>query len=259
MICLKSKIDEMGIQIVDHCNLNCKGCSHFCHEGQEPYFYTPERYERDLQRLTSLVTLGGIRIYGGEPLLHTELSRIITISHNIVPDAELRLFTNGLLLRSMPETLTVVLREHNVKVIWSVYPVFDDEAFAATCKFLQTAGLAYQAERTDKFYACMRQEGDIEPEYSFARCNGRNCHVMQDGKISLCPAPMVAKIMTKFGFNNDISDGLLNIYDTALTGEQVADFLRSPHSVCRFCTAPTYFSWHQQSGDATLEDWFSNK
>lgn len=151
----------MGIQIVDHCNLNCKGCLHFCHEGQEPYFYTPERYERDLQRLTSLVTLGGIRIYGGEPLLHTELSRIITISHNIVPDAELRLFTNGLLLRSMPETLTVVLREHNVKVIWSVYPVFDDEAFAATCKFLQTAGLAYQAERTDKFYACMRQEGDI--------------------------------------------------------------------------------------------------
>lgn len=106
-----------------------------------------------IQRLTSLVTLGGIQIYGGEPLLYTELSCIITISHNIVPDAELRLFTNGLLLRSMPETLMVVLREHNIKVIWSVYPVFDDEAFVATCKFLQTAGLAYQAERTDKFYA----------------------------------------------------------------------------------------------------------
>ena len=256
---MKPKIDEMGIQIVDHCNLNCKGCLHFCHKGQKPYFYAPERYECDLRQLTSLVTLGGIRIYGGAPLLHTELSRIIAISHDIVPDAELRLFTNGLLLCSMPETLTTVLRKHNVMIVWSVYPVFDDEAFTTTCKFLQTMGLVYQAERTDAFYACMRQEGDIEPEYAFARCNGRNCHVMQDGKISLCPAPMVAKIMMKFGFNNDISDGLLDIYDTALTGEQVAEFLRSPHSVCRFCTAPTYFSWQPQSVDATLEDWVSKK
>ncbi len=70
---------------------------------------------------------------------------------------------------------------------------------------------------------------------------------------------MVAKIMVKFGFDNDISDGLLDIYDTALTGEQVAQFLRSPHSVCRFCTAPSYFSWQQQSGDAVLEDWISKK
>ena len=146
---MKPKIDEMGIQIVDHCNLNCKGCLHFCHKGQKPYFYAPERYECDLRRLTSLVTLGGIRIYGGEPLLHTELSRIIAISHDIVPDAELRLFTNGLLLCSMPETLTTVLRKHNVMIVWSVYPVFDDEAFTTTCKFLQTMGLVYQAERTD--------------------------------------------------------------------------------------------------------------
>ena len=256
---MKPKIDEMGIQIVDHCNLNCKGCLHFCHKGQKPYFYAIERYERDLQRLTSLVTIGGIRIYGGEPLLHTELSRIIAISHDIVPYAKLRLFTNGLLLRSMPETLLTVLREHNVKIIWSVYPVFDDEAYFTTCKFLKAEGLAYQAERTEMFYACMRREGDIDPEYAFARCNGKNCHVMQDGKISLCPAPMVAKIMELFGFDGDVSDGLLDIYDTTLTGEQVAEFLCSPHSVCRFCTAPTYFSWQQQSDDSTLEDWISKK
>jgi len=249
----------MGIQIVDHCNLNCKGCLHFCHKEQEPYFYAPNSYERDLLRLTSLVELGGIRIYGGEPLLHGELSRIIEISHEIVPDAKLKLLTNGLLLQSMSKTLTEVLREHNVKIVWSVYPIIDDKAFDATCKFLQTEGLTYQAERTDMFYACMRQEGDIDPEYAFARCNGKNCHLMQDGKISLCPAPMVAKIMLKFGFDGDISDSLLDIYNMALTGEQVAEFLRSPHSVCRFCTAPTYFSWQQQSGDVALEDWISKK
>ena len=259
MICLRPEIAEMGIQLVDHCNLNCKGCLHFCHKGQEPYFYAPERYGRDLRRLTSLVTLGGIRIYGGEPLLHGELKRIIEISHEIMPDAVLRLFTNGLLLRSMSAELITALREHNVKIIWSVYPVFDDEMFVSTCNFLNEAGLMYQAERTQIFYACMRREGDIEPEYAFKRCNGKSCHVMQDGKISLCPAPMVAKIMTKFGFDHDVSDSLLDIYDTALTGEQVAEFLRSPHSVCRFCTAPSYFSWQQQSGYAAPEDWVSNK
>lgn len=254
---MKPRINEMGIQIVDHCNLNCKGCLHFCHKEQMPYFYAPNNYKCDLLRLTSLVKLSGIRIYGGEPLLHGELSRIITISHEIVPDAKIRLFTNGLLLRSIPESLTTVLREHKVIIVWSVYPVFDEEAYSATCKVLSAAGLSYHAERTEKFYACMRQEGDIDPDYAFSRCNGRNCHVMQDGKISLCPAPMVAKIMTKFGFNHDISDGLLDIYDMTLTGEQVKQFLHSPHSMCRFCTAPSYFSWQQQSNIVTLDDWTS--
>ena len=256
---MRPKINEMGIQVVDHCNLNCKGCLHFCHKGQEPYFYKSECYENDLKKLSTLVDIERIRIYGGEPLLHPNLSQFIEITHEVIPKAEIKLFTNGLLLRTMPEKLSLVLQVHNVKIIWSVYPIFDIESLQATQKFLKNIGISYQVQRVAMFYACMNPDGNIPPQYAFEHCNGRNCHVMQDGKISLCPAPMVSKIMAKFGFDYDISDGLLDIYDSMLTGDQVVQFLRSPHSVCRFCTAPSYFSWQQQSDDAILEDWISKK
>lgn len=256
---MKLKINEMGVQIVDHCNLNCKGCLHFCHKDQNPYFYEPSRYERDLKQLTSFVDIDGIRIYGGEPLLHPELSKIIEISHKIAPNAQLKLYTNGLLLRTISKNLVFTLRKHGVTIIWSVYPVFDNEHFASIVKFLDAESLSFYAERTEKFYSCLRLEGDIDPQYAFERCNGRYCHIMQDGQISLCPAPMVAKTMRSFGFNFDLSDGLLDIYDKNITAQKIISFLNSPHSACSFCAAPNYFSWQPQLERVSLIDWVSKE
>ena len=64
---MKPTIESIGIQIVDHCNLNCRGCLHFCHKGQEPYFYLAQQYQKDLKRLHEIVNINTIRIYGGEP------------------------------------------------------------------------------------------------------------------------------------------------------------------------------------------------
>jgi hypothetical protein len=60
---------------VDHCNLNCKGCTAFSPVAEEK-FMDVNMFERDCERLAELT--GGkielIDLLGGEPLLHPKIN-----------------------------------------------------------------------------------------------------------------------------------------------------------------------------------------
>ena len=61
-------IPYIELHIVDHCNLNCVGCSHFSPLA-EPYFKDVDEYREEMKDLSKF-EIGTIRIMGGEPLLH---------------------------------------------------------------------------------------------------------------------------------------------------------------------------------------------
>ena len=43
---------QLEFHLADHCNLNCKGCSHFSNLVPQPVFPDKEQFVRDLQQLT---------------------------------------------------------------------------------------------------------------------------------------------------------------------------------------------------------------
>ena len=57
--------------IVDHCNLNCGGCSHFSPLA-DPWFEDFDTFKKDFLQLYDIThgNVGVIRLMGGEPLLH---------------------------------------------------------------------------------------------------------------------------------------------------------------------------------------------
>jgi len=255
---LSNVINEFGVQVVDHCNLNCKGCLHFCYKGQTPYYYSTSQFETDIKRLHEFVNVRKFRFYGGEPLLHNNIADFIYVTKKEFPNAHLRILTNGLLLKKLNKNQLVTFRDLNVKIEWSVYPIFSKEKISEICCFLEKNEISYHLNYVKDFYICFHQEGDISPEFAYERCNGKNCHVLQDGKVSLCPAPMVEKIMKKFGFLGDISDGLLDLYSDDISTEKIKRFLDMPHRACSYCTAPRYFKWSEQKEDVSLSDWVAD-
>ena len=46
-------IEKIDIHLVDHCNLNCRGCTHFSPLAQE-FYLDLDSYECDLTRLSKL-------------------------------------------------------------------------------------------------------------------------------------------------------------------------------------------------------------
>lgn len=47
-------LKRLGIPIVEHCNLNCKGCLHFCNLNQEKFYYDCDEYERDVNKISEI-------------------------------------------------------------------------------------------------------------------------------------------------------------------------------------------------------------
>lgn len=252
---MKKFLSTIGIPIVEHCNLNCKGCLHFCHKGQTPYYYGLENYIKDLKQLhVHFDNVGIFRIYGGEPLLHPKLHFFIEATHREFPNSQINLLTNGILLPLINEQLIRTLKENKVKICWTIYPVMNRRKIKLVYGILNKHGLNYEAKEVDEFYACFNSRGNTEKEFAFQRCSGKYCHVLRNGKISNCPAPLVGQYINSFGANIDFSDGMLDIYD-AIDTDEILHFLESSHNACRYCTVPRLFKWEQQGDNVTLEDW----
>lgn len=104
------KVDKNQIRfivdIVDHCNLNCKGCGHFSPLAPKS-FLDIETFENDLRRLNGLLN-GNIycfELMGGEALLHPQLEDFIDITAQYVSGMK-HLCTNGVLLSKIPDNVS---------------------------------------------------------------------------------------------------------------------------------------------------------
>lgn len=246
---------DIAIPIVEHCNLNCKGCLHFCHKGQTPYYYDIDRFRMDIKKLhLYFKEIGSVRLYGGEPLLHNQLGEFIKVIRKYYPKSELKLLTNGLLITRIQPTLIAALKKYQVKIYWSVYPIITTEEYAETIRFMDRHGLHYSVNYINEFCAFYEPNGNIDPQYAYKRCSGKYCHVMRNGKISCCPAPLVGHLINELGGNIDFSDSVLDLYGET-SAEEILDFLSKPHPVCKYCTVPRYFAWQQQNENYSLDDW----
>ena len=77
------------IHIVDHCNLNCRGCYHFSSLSEESFLDIDE-FEKDIQRLGTLFDgcMERILLLGGEPLLHPDINKFIITVRRYFPLGE---------------------------------------------------------------------------------------------------------------------------------------------------------------------------
>jgi molybdenum cofactor biosynthesis enzyme MoaA len=111
---LKPFLRYVEVHLVDHCNLNCGGCSHFSPIARE-WFADVDQYEKDMHRLAELFrNVNTVRLMGGEPLLHPQIESFVTITRHYLPKADVRVVTNGLLLPAMQEPFWEICRSNSV-------------------------------------------------------------------------------------------------------------------------------------------------
>jgi MoaA/NifB/PqqE/SkfB family radical SAM enzyme len=87
-----------------------------------------ESYKTDMARLAELSggRLSSFYITGGEPLLHPQITDIFSVARRYFPETEIYFMTNGLLLLKMPETFWENLRQNNITINVSRYPIHLD-------------------------------------------------------------------------------------------------------------------------------------
>lgn len=236
---------QFEVQLVEHCNLNCRGCDHFSPIAEKGFLDLDE-YERDLARLSVLFDGACRRIYllGGEPLLHPELVRAMKSTRQYFPYGQIIIVTNGLLLDQMPAEFWQACRDYAVGIKATKYPVNCD--YDARQEKAQTEGVDFgyfnNAEQIKTLYRnSLSPTGHEQARKSFEHCYASNqCLNLRHGRMFTCSmAAFAPTLIQKYDLPMHASkrDGI-DIYE-AQSAEEILEFCAKPIPFCRYCSIDT--------------------
>jgi len=235
-------LESIIYSILTHCNLNCKGCSHFA-PIVDKHIVSPEIISRDLTRLSNITgnILPELNIIGGEPLLHPYLLDILTEARNIFANAKIKIVSNGILLGRQEEAFWLTCAEKNIEIAVTRYPInLDFDKLEQTAK---AYNITYSNFAGDKdAVRTMRKDtmdlqGTQDGRNNFFNCRLANdCFILREGNIYPC-----AKVANSRYFNSKFHTNMqmtksdyIDIYSID-SYDTLANFLSRPVPFCRYC------------------------
>ena len=246
---------NMEYHLVEHCNLSCKRCGHFSPLAQ-PEEADPEDFKRDLRQLaTRFSNIQRIRLMGGEPTLHSNPMAFVDAAHDVFPNADLRIATNGTRLKAMPEEFWAACRRANVTLDLSLYPVMD-KAGPGIEELCSQHGVKLKVFRKHSFFSWINARGDSDPVRAMANCRSHHyCPFLKNSRLYVCVLPAVVGYYNKHFGQSIPDDPGIDIYDPALDGEQIIRRLNTPVETCRFCACAWPMHPWENEPDARIEDY----
>jgi MoaA/NifB/PqqE/SkfB family radical SAM enzyme len=239
---VKSRIPILHVHLVDHCNLNCRGCDNFSPLSNK-VFADSKIFENDCARIAKLSNgkIDEIQLLGGEPLLHPQVIDFMKIARSAFPSNTISIVSNGILLPKMKEDFWNCCKENNISIIVTKYPINID--YTLIEKKIKAKGIAYtyygNTESVDKSMQCLPLDidGKQNPLDSFLRCSRANrCISLDNGKLYTCSLiPYVNYFNSYFDKNLKITDSdFIDIYKVKSIDE-ILDFVAKPMPFCKYC------------------------
>lgn len=243
---MKNKVPQkklyFEIHLVEHCNLNCKGCSHFAPLAQEEYIQM-ENFVKDIDRIKK-ITKGDllfVKLLGGEPLLHPEIKELVCYVRKTFPKVPIRLLTNGMLLLNKQKDFLDICRRNDVILEITKYPIEFEYEELHRILIQSKVNFVYRGntnkEEKKFFHIHLDLEGNQNHNYSFNHCmwgNGAIC--LKDGKLFTCPLPAYINHFNQY-FKKNIpvcEEDYVDIYKVNKV-EEILERLSTAPKFCRFC------------------------
>jgi hypothetical protein len=234
----RRKLLRFEIHLVDHCNLNCKGCDHFSPIAEKS-FIDINIFENCFHRIAELTNgrIEEIQLLGGEPLLHGEINELLDIAGKYF-HSNIKIVTNGLLLLKQTDDFWQKCKKNNIAVVITNYPVKLDHARIKKTAKRHGVRIEYTGGDRKELYAWSFDIKGTQNIYeSFSNCSKANtCIHLYDGKLYTCPTiPCIRFLNNYFNQEFKISENdYIDIYEVKDIGE-VFDFLCKPVPFCRYC------------------------
>ncbi len=240
-------LQHLDYHLTTHCNLNCKGCSVFSPIAKE-WFAAPEEFKKEIEALRKALDGASpvnIHLLGGEPLLHPQIESFAFIARDVFPEARIDFTTNGLLVRQMPETFWETLRQTQVAIKYTRYPIgldYDD-----LIRYIQDKGVeVFSAGGEIAFFRRipMNPKGTFNMFHSYIQCPYTDCAQLRNGKLFRCPASAFHGILNEnLESSGSVYKGrfklsrrdYVDLYNENITRETVYDFLSNAIPFCSYC------------------------
>ena len=249
----KPYLSQVEIHIMDSCNLNCLGCTHFSNLFDRNQAYDFNRFTADLRMLSKRALFSILYLLGGEPLLNPNLADYLYAARAILPNCDIILVTNGLLIPQQSDEVMEALRRTGIFVEISLYPP-TAAVLEKIQKRLEGTGVEFciRAER-NAFMSFLGTRGDSDPELAQRVCGNAFCRYLRNGRLYKCPIDALSyKYQEKFHVDYPEAEGI-DLY--AENFERMLSLLDGPIQMCRYCTEEVrVFPW-AVAKHPKKEDW----
>lgn len=235
--------------IVDHCNLNCAGCSHFSPLAHEWYELEDDFYH-DFSALANKIEVQTIRLMGGEPLLHPHVGWFCETARSLFPHADIQLVTNGILLPLRKAELKDTLNNNQIRVCVSNYGFLDMKHILEGIDLVRIDGKAAL------YNISLDTDGTQDPQFAFDNCDLHQNHwyYFQHGCFYPCCIMANIEYFKKY-FNQPMETDNLCISIHDHTEEEIKKFLNTPLAACKYCRSDnrsnSYSAFHQTQKEKT--------
>lgn len=255
----KPVIPYLETHIMDSCNLNCKGCTHFSNLFDTNSEVIFRKFKEDINRIAQKCDVVQLRLLGGEPLLNTECHTYISCARKALPHADIDVVTNGLLILRQNETLFSIMRANHVGFHISQYlPTTKiKDLIEAKCKE-EKVDYFFERDVIAEFAKHLSVRGDNDTEKSQIACVSRGCRFLRNGRLYKCPTEgLIDKFAERYGYNNILDEPKgFDIYDDTVDWKlQLKNYLDLPVPVCKYCAEKReMFKWTIRN-QPEADDW----
>ena len=218
------KLPFLEVMVIRGCNLACEGCTTFSdlrHAG----YQTWEQGLADLEPWTQRLEIEAVGFMGGEPLMNPTVKDWIRGIRQLLPNAQIRFVTNGLLLHRHMDVVDLL---HDVgNSVLKISQHVDDPELANTIQTIhnkfewqpvfeygnhrwKTANeFRFQINRPDRFlktfqgrYDNMRPHNS-DPAAAFEVCVQQRCPLLYHGRLFKCgTVALTPDLLAQFVYPN---------------------------------------------------------
>jgi hypothetical protein len=230
---------RIEFHLVEHCNLNCRGCSHYSPLAKDE-FLDIAQFEKDTFRLSQLLgkRIASINLLGGEPLLHPDVAQFCRVARKYFPKAEINIVTNGILLKSMSNDFWDTCQECCIMLGLTKYPIKLNYSDIEKKAAINNVNL-FDYHIVENFRKdVLDPDGKQIPNDSYKKCPlvafGRL--QIKKGKLFQCAtAAYINHINDYFHMNFQITDkDYLDLYQK-ISEEKILQFIFNSFPFCRYC------------------------
>lgn len=236
------KLYYIETHIVDHCNLNCKYCSHYSPLAK-PFFKDINEYIKEIARLSEIGAnkIETIRIMGGEPLLHPDILKFCYITRKAFPHSHIVIVTNGILLIQQDKDFFNKLNKWNIEIYLSNYGIIKEEYLTSLKNKINSFYIGERINQMSKFAFDLTGKNNKEKIFLQCQKEDYNCITLKNGKLYHCPT--IAHLNSFLNYfdieikNFNLENEGINIYNFTL--EEIEKFLFTPRDFCKYCKIET--------------------
>jgi len=258
----KPTLPFVETMITQVCNLSCLGCTNYSdlqHEG----YVTWNEGKRQIEAWLDRIDILDFGILGGEPTINPEVNEWILGLREILPNAQIRFTTNGILLGkkfNIVQNLMdigncvfkIVFHKPNSELEEVVSRIFKSYEWQPVTEYgiqrWRTGNnVRLHIKRPDVFWKTFKGDyqnmlpHDSNPADAFEICCQQTCPLLYNGRIYKCSTSGLLKdTLERFGYPNQAewSPYLTNGIGADCTDAELTEFLDNfgkPNQLCGMC------------------------